>query len=148
MCTWSWMCMSVGVCVYIHVCVHLVVRSQTWVSFLRSCPFYLFLPFIIFILCVWVFPLIVCMQCPRRSEEAVWITDSCGFSCGCREPNWGLLEGQPLFLTTEPLLQPLFIYFLETRFLTGTWGSQKWLGFPYTMWALRIELKSSGLFIN
>ena len=40
------------------------------------------------------------------------ITDDCEPPCGCWELNSGPLEEQPVFLTTEPSLQPYFFFFL------------------------------------
>jgi hypothetical protein len=51
------------------------------------------------------------MQCPGRAEEGaevpgIEVTDGYESPRGCWESNWGLLEEQPVMLTTEPPLQP------------------------------------------
>ena len=45
------------------------------------------------------------------------ITDGCLPPCGCWELNSGLLEEQPVLLTTEPSLQPLHFIFETTKVL-------------------------------
>jgi hypothetical protein len=53
----------------------------------------------------------MCLQCPQRPEEGAGligtqVTNSCVFLRGCWELNPGCLEQQPMFVTTEPFLQP------------------------------------------
>ena len=43
------------------------------------------------------------------------ITDGCEPPCGCWELNSGPLEEQAMILTSEPSLQPLYIYFSQER---------------------------------
>ena len=57
----------------------------------------------IFILCSLVFCLHVCLYKGSRSPETV-VTNSFEMPCGYRELNLGLLEQQPVLLTTEPSL--------------------------------------------
>jgi hypothetical protein len=59
--------------------------------------------------------------CPQRSEASIGscgtgVTHCCGLSRGCWEWNLGLLQGQQVYLTTEPPLQPTLL--LEIRSLT------------------------------
>lgn len=54
-------------------------------------------------------------QCPQRSEECVRSlgtggTDGCESSFGCWELSLGLLEEQPMTLTTEPSSQKQGLY--------------------------------------
>ena len=60
--------------------------------------------------CVSVYNVHVCH--PQRLEEGVRsvsisIIDGCELPCGCWDLNPGLLEEQPVLLTSEPTLQPL-----------------------------------------
>jgi hypothetical protein len=55
---------------------------------------------------------VLCIWCPWRSEKGIEslgtrVTDSCELPCGCWGSHQGPLEKQPVFLTTEPSLQPL-----------------------------------------
>jgi len=57
--------------------------------------------------------------------------DSCEPPCGCWELNPGPLEEQPVFLTTEPSLQPSSISFLrQGRDMIPSYGDQA--GFELT----------------
>jgi hypothetical protein len=56
------------------------------------------------------------MHCPKRPEEGVrspgtGVTDGCEPPCGCWEFNSGRMEEQPVFLTVDPSLQFLQLFF-------------------------------------
>ena len=66
-----------------------------------------------------------CLRTHQKSALDL-ITDGCEPPCGCWELNSGLLEEEPLLLTSEPSLQPLvlvllfyclFVCFFKTGFL-------------------------------
>jgi hypothetical protein len=59
----------------------------------------------IFILCTLVFCLHVCL-CEDVRSIGTRVTNNCELLCGCWELNQDPLEEQPVFLTTEPSLQP------------------------------------------
>jgi hypothetical protein len=52
----------------------------------------------------------------------VGITNSCEVPCGNWEPNLGPLKRQRVLLTTEPSLQPMFVFFVCLFVLTYIWG--------------------------
>lgn len=115
--------MSVG-CMCTNACMHLVVKDQPSVSFLRSFPFNFYLLLFSFYVCE-CFPLLCACSALRGRPSELQIVVGYHVVVGIL---WK--DRQPVFLTNEPLVQPLFIYFLETRFLTEIWASQKWLGWP------------------
>jgi hypothetical protein len=54
----------------------------------------------------------VCAYVKVSGPPWAGVTDNCDPTCGCWELNQGLLEEQPMLLTTEPTLQPnLFFFF-------------------------------------
>lgn len=89
-----------GVCVRMPACIW---WSKINLRFHSLGAFHLIFTFYYFhFMCV--FPLIVCVQCPKR--PSVWITDSCGFSCGC----WDPLEGQTTSVLNQWASCPTPIY--------------------------------------
>jgi hypothetical protein len=88
-----------------------------------------------FILCMWVFcPCITCV-----SERQKKVLDPlklelhvCELPCGCWELNLDPLEEQPVFLTTEPTLWPLFDFL-----------SWILLSFPGWIWTLHPSVSVS-----
>lgn len=56
------------------------------------------------------------LWCQSRPEEGLWspgigVADSCELQSGYCKSNTGLLEKQPLFLTSDASFQPLFWFF-------------------------------------
>jgi hypothetical protein len=47
--------------------------------------------------------------CQKRASDH--ITDDCELPCGCWELNSGPLVEQPVLLTTEPSVQPIWVLF-------------------------------------
>jgi hypothetical protein len=69
----------------------------------------------------WVFCLHVCL-CEGVRSPGTGVTDSCKLPCGCWKLNPSALEEQPMLLTAEPSVKPLFVLFIclvfhETEFL-------------------------------
>lgn len=69
----------------------------------------------IFILCVWLLCLDICMWNACGSQRGmgspgIWIFDGCEPPCGCRGIKLGPLKKQQIFLTPVPFLQTLLMY--------------------------------------
>ena len=73
----------------------------------------------------------------KRAQDL--IIDSCKPTCGCWELNSGSLEEQPALLTSEPSLQPIFYFFVDSVLLLSTHGC------PGTCFADQDGLKLLGL---
>jgi hypothetical protein len=65
--------------------------------------------------------LLACMPAGQKKKTDP-ITDGCE-PCGCWELNSGLLEEQPVHLTSEPSFQPLIIGILIVNFLSHEHGT-------------------------
>ena len=85
----------------------------SWLPIHLSSPiiFYFLKIYSIYFTNVWVD--CCCLQ-THQKKALDPITDGCEPPCGCWELNSGPLEEQLVLLTTEPSLQPYFLFFLKT----------------------------------
>lgn len=63
---------------------------------------------------------------PEEARKGCWspvsgVTDGCELLYGCWELNPGLLEEQPVPITTETFLQPLFYSFKDVFIISCVW---------------------------